>query len=342
MKRPDLRKINPAKKVKGSLIRSRPAKKIIALTQKKKFPGYPEISWYAVLEFFLRWVDKKDLQLRASSLSFTFFMALFPSVIFIFTLIAYLPFGGSEDDILVFFEGIMPKSAFDTIHTTLEDILKKQRGGLLSLGFVTAMYFSTNGFVSLMNALNKYGKKKETRSFWKQRLVALILAMVVSLSLLISVILLTVGNYLIAFLDQLAYFPSKITPVLLFVLNFSIVSAIILTIVSAIYYFAPSQTSKWRFITPGSVFACITILVTTMGFSTYVNHFNSYNKVYGSIGVLIVIMLLIYLNTYILLLGYEFNVAVDKAAEEVKKGSSIKANRIVMLRSESRREAEGH
>ena len=323
------------------ILHSRPVKSGIRFLSSKPFPGYKGVSWYAVTEFFIRWIDTKDMQIRASSLSFTFFLALFPSAIFVFTLIAYLPFGHAHEDILKFFSQILPPSAYQTIESTLQDILKKQHGGLLSLGFLSAMYFSTNGFVSLMNALNRYGKQKERRSFWKQRLVALILSLVVSFSLLISVVMVTVGNFLIDFFDRLKYFPSRVTPALLFLLNYTVVAAIILTIVSSVYYFAPSHNkrSKWKFFSPGSLFACIIILLTTMGFSYYVNQFDSYNKVYGSIGVLIVIMLLIYINTYILLLGYEFNVAIDKTAQEIKTGGNIKANRIIVLRESAQRES---
>lgn len=313
-----------------SFVQSKPARRLFALAQRKQFLQYGNVSWYHVLEFFLRWVDKRDLQLRATSLSFVFFLALFPSIIFIFTLIAYLPVKDFHESILVFFEELLPVTAYKAIQTTLVDILRKQRGGLLSFGFLTAIYFSTNGFVSLMNALNKYGRQKETRSFWKKRLVAIILALIVSVSLLIAVGLLTIGNLSIRYLDRLAYFPSKITPVLLVLLNLLIVTALILFFVSMIYYLAPNSVKKWRFISAGSVFACVSIIVTTLGFTAYINQFNAYNKVYGSIGVLIVIMLLIYINTYILLLGYEFNIAIDKAVEEAEKKKVRKTNRVII------------
>jgi membrane protein len=314
-------------------MRSKPVKFLIRLTQRKAFPGYPEVSWYAVIEFFIRWIDQRDMKMRASSLSFTFFLALFPSVIFFFTLIAYIPFGRTTDEILSLFSDIMPESAFETVETTLTDILGNQRKGLLSIGFLSAVYFSTEGFHSLMNTLNKYGKSRETRPFWKQRLVAFILGIVVAVSILLSVLMITVGSFVIDLLDQFKYFPSRITPLLLSLLSYVIVAGIVLTIVSTIYYLAPNKNGKWKFISPGSVFACITIMVSTSMFSLYVNEFNSYNKVYGSIGVLIVIMMLIYINTYILLLGYELNVSIDKAAEETSKGNKIKANRVVYLKA---------
>jgi len=328
-----------ANKITRKLLSTSVAKRFIGFAQSKQFPGYAGISWYSVLEFFIRWVDRRDLQLRATSLSFTFFLALFPSIIFIFTLIAYIPISNSHQSILLFFEKLLPTSAYKAAQTTLVDILNNQRGGLLSLGFLTAMYFSTNGFVSLMNALNKYGKQKETRSFWKKRIVAIILAVIVSVSLLIAVGLLTVGNFSIKYLDKLAYFPSKITPILLVMLNIGIVAVLVLFFISMIFYMAPNHNKQWKFISPGAVFSCVSILITTLGFSAYINEFNTYNKVYGSIGVLIVIMLLIYINTYILLLGYELNIAIDKAVEEIKSYKTIKANRVVVLRKEQNEEA---
>ncbi len=327
-------------RIKINILHSKPVKATIGYLQQKQFPGYPEISWYAVIEFFIRWIDKRDLHIRASSLSYTFFLALFPSVIFFFTLIAYLPLNYSTDEILFFIEKMVPANTFKAIKSTLHDILRKQRSGLLSVGFLFAIYFSTNGFHSLMNILNKYSRQKETRSFWKQRLVAIILSVIVSMSLLSSVLLITVGNYSIQFLHKLKYFPSIITPVLLFLLNYGIVIFIILFFVSCIYYFAPSKSRKWRFFSAGAIFACASIIITTTLFSIYVNAFNSYNKVYGSIGVLIVILLLIYINTYILLMGFELNVAIDKVLEEIRKGKVIKANRVVILRNASERNEE--
>ena len=326
--------VNKGNKVTRKLLNAKLAKRFIAFLQSKQFLNYEGISWYSVLEFFIRWVDRRDLQLRSTSLSFTFFLALFPSIVFIFTLIAYLPISNSHQSIMLFFEKLLPTVAYQAVQATLIDILKNQRSGLLSFGFLTAMYFSTNGFVSLMNALNRYGKQKETRTFWKKRVVAIVLALVVSVSLLLAVGLITIGNFSIRYLDKLAYFPSKITPVLLLLLNMSIVATLVLFFVSLIYYLAPNSNKAWRFISPGSLFACVIILVTTLGFSTYINAFNTYNKVYGSIGVLVVIMLLIYINTYILLLGYEFNIAIDKAVEEIKSHKTIKANRVIVLKNE--------
>jgi len=306
----------------------------ITFLKAKHIPGYVEISWFALLEFCIRWADQRDMKMRARSLSFSFFLSLFPSAIFFFTLIAYLPFTKTHD-ILFLLSQIVPENTFKVISSTINDILHHQRGSLLSVGFITAMYFSTNGFHSLMNLLNIYSNQKETRPFFKQRIVAFILAFTVSVALLVAVLLLTFGSRGIRLMNKLEYFPSHSTPILLSGLNYLIVIGICMTIVSTIYFWAPSKTRKFRFISPGSVFATISILFTSSVFSFYVNHFNSYNKVYGSIGAVIVVMMLIYINTYIILLGFELNVTIDRTLQAIRKNSQhVKSNKVIYLRND--------
>ncbi len=317
----------------AKILHTKPIKWLFRTTQKIGFPGSNNLSLYAVLEFFVRTVAKKDLQMRSSALSFTFFLALFPSVIFFFTLIAYLPVKQDHAKILFFISELMPKSAYETLSATLEDILKTQRRGLLSFGFFSALYFSTNGFHSLMNSLNKYSSTEENRPFWKQRLVSFGLTFFVSLLLLISVIMITVGTISIKWLSKHQWLPHWGYTFALNGINYIIVSFICFCIVGAIYYYAPAKHRMWKFFSAGAIFACISILLTTTGFSYYVNYFDTYNKVYGSIGVLIVIMMLIYINTYILLLGYELNVAIDLAQKQEHKNETrrLKQNKIIYL-----------
>ncbi len=321
-------------KLLTSILQNKIVRRVISFLREKHIPGYVEISWFALIEFCVRWVDQRDMKMRARSLSFSFFLSLFPSAIFFFTLIAYLPFTKSHD-ILLFLSKIIPANSFKMVSSTINDIIHHQRGGLLSLGFITAMYFSTNGFHSLMNLLNIYSNQKETRPFLKQRIVAFILAFTVSVALLTSVFLLTFGSRMIRLLNNMDYFPSQTTPILLGVLNYLVVIGICLTIVSTIYFWAPSKTRKFKFISPGSVFATISILITSNVFSFFVNHFNSYNKVYGSIGVVIVVMMLIYINTYIIMLGFELNVTIDRTIVALRKQThKIKTNKVIYLRNE--------
>lgn len=313
----------------------KPARWMYKKTAAISMPGHPEVSVYAVMEFFIRNMGKSELNLRASSLSFNFFLALFPTVIFFFTLIAYLPLKYTPDEILFFVAEAIPSNVYETIKETLVDILKNQRSGLLSVGFISSIYFSTNGFHNLMNLLNKYSHYRETRSFWKQRLVAIGLSLFSTVLILVSVLMVTVGTVGLSYLEKVKYFPSSTVPTLIAGFNILIVGLIVMGIVGAIYFYAPAKQRKRNFFSTGAIFATVVILITTYGFSQYVNHFNSYNKVYGSIGALLVILMLIYINTFILLLGYDLNLALDLALDQERKNRARRSseNRIVYLDS---------
>lgn len=315
------------------ILHTRPVKWLYTITQKISFPGDKDLSIYAVLEFFVRSFNKKDIQMRTSALSFSFFLSLFPTAIFFFTLIAYMPIQQDKDKILLFIAQLIPSNAYETIRETLDDILNNQHGNLLSIGFFSALFFSTNGFHSLMNSLNKYSHTKDNRPYWKQRMVAIGLAFFVSALIFVSVLLLTVGGIVIEWIDEQGLIPKGGAAFSLNVLNYVVVAGICLAIISAIFYYAPAKARKFKLFSPGAVFTCIVILITTTGFSYYVNNFNMYNKVYGSIGVLIVIMMLIYINTYILLMGYELNVSIEMARDQKKKFKDYqqRSNRIIYL-----------
>lgn len=317
----------------NKLLFLKPVKWLVKKTSEISMPGTPEVSLYAVLEFFIRNMGKSELNLRASALAFNFFLALFPTVIFFFTLIAYLPLKYEPDEILFFIAQAIPPSTFETIKETLSDILKNQRSGLLSVGFFSAMYFSTNGFHNLMDLLNKFTYENENRTFWKQRLVAIGLSLFATVLILVSVLMVTIGTVLISYLEKVKYFPSSTIPTLIAGFNMLVAGLIVLGIVSAIYYYAPARARKLNFFSVGAISATLIILLTTYGFSQYINHFNSYNKLYGSIGALLVIMMLIYINTFILLLGYDINVAIERALRQARKKNIdvSEENRIIFL-----------
>lgn len=311
------------------LLNNKPTKYVLGFLQKLHLPNQKHVSLFVILEFYIRNLNNKDLGLRTSALSFNFFLALFPTVIFFFTLIAYMPIKYDVNELLFFLAEIIPEQAFYVINETLVDILKNQRSGLLSFGFVSAIIFTTNGFHNLMDTLTRYGNNDKGRSFIKQRLVATFLAIVIFVLIIISVTMVTVVTISLSYLEKIKYFPGKSIPYLISTFNYAVVGVIILGVIGSIYYMAPVKKDRWRFFSPGAIFATLISLITTWGFSEYVNHFNSYNKIYGSIGVLIVVMMLIYINTYILLAGYELNLAIDLAKEKELKNLKRKTENIV-------------
>lgn len=290
-----------------------PYKALMDLLKKLTFPGLQGLRIYTVLSFFIKGLSNSDINTRASAIAFNFFLALFPAAIFFFTLIAYLPLKDFEDEIFKFIQNITPYNAFEAIKSTLSDILQKRQGGLLSLGFVLAMYFSTNGINSLIEAFNTYTDAIETRSAWRQKLAALWLTIYTALLVIISIILTTVGTVVLDFLNDKNLFGDSLEYYLLLFVKWFLTVLFLYCLISGLFYYGPAKKRKWKFFNVGSTLATVLSLLTTYGFMFYVNNFNSYNKLYGSIGTLIVIMLLIFFNSMVLLIGFELNVSIDRA-----------------------------
>jgi membrane protein len=291
------------------IIRLRLAYKVIKISKKIILPGFEGLSLYIVSKFFFQGLKNGSLNTRASALAFSFFLALFPTIIFIFTLIPYIPIAHFQDTLFNLIQTLLPRAAFEATEDTITDIIKNQHGGLLSIGFISALYFSTNGFNAMINAFNETFHELETRDFLKQRLVSLIMTVVTSLMIAVALALIIfseIGLQRLVHKDATSYY------IILFG-KWIILFALFFGIISFNYYVGPKRKKGWRFFSAGSTFATVLIILASLGFGYYVNNFGNYNKLYGSIGTLIVIMLWIYINSLILLLGYDLNASIDFA-----------------------------
>jgi membrane protein len=286
-----------------------PAYKSIKASKKIVLPGFDGLSLYLVSKFFFHGWRNGTLNMRASSLAFTFFLALFPTIIFLFTLIPYIPIPDFKDYLFGLLQNIMPKAAFAATEDTIIDIIQNQQGGLLSIGFFSALYFSTNGFNAMINAFNETYHEIETRKPLQQRLISFYMLFITVFLLAVSISLL-IGTELgfkhLSHGHKALYYAVT-------VLKWIVLGGLIYAIISFNYYLGPKQKSGWRFFSAGSMFATILIIGATVAFTYYVNTFGKYNKLYGSIGTLIVIMMLIYINSLILLLGFDLNASIRSA-----------------------------
>ena len=292
-------------------------KKLAEISDKIVLPGFQGVSLFYIAKFLVKGLQENPVTTRASSLSFHFFIALFPTIIFIFTVIPYIPIDNFQEELLLQFKILLPTEAYELTRTTIEDIISQPRGGLLSFGFITALLFATNGVNAIMQAFNESYFIEKKRNFFKQRLVAVALTIV-----LILVMLTTVSVYILNtfFLDYLASLNTS-ENVIIFWSTFSqfiLLPAMFYISTSFIYFSAPMADSKWNLFSAGSTLATIIMLAASFGFAAYVNNFGQYNKLYGSIGTLIVIMLWIYINSLILLLGFELNAVINKQRHRIE------------------------
>jgi membrane protein len=294
---------------------------LVAFLQKIKI-GKEKIGLYDAIVIFLSKMSNDEILDRANGVAFSFTMAIFPAIIFLFTLTPYIQNfipDLTNDEIIGFLENILPANLYSTAETTIHDIISKQRGGLLSFGFIMTLILSTNGMTSLMGAFNACYKTIETRGFFSVRLTATGLIFILSISFISSIALLIVGQQLITDSEIRSVVNDTISVDILFILRFIFLYIIFQFAISSIYYFAPAIHEKWHFLSVGSVFSTLAIISASFGFSYYVNNFGNYNKLYGSIGVLLVFMLWLFIISLILLVGFEMNAAIDKAKMDIRE-----------------------
>lgn len=312
---------------------------IIVWMRQIKFKQWDNVSLYKIIKLFIRDLTQNEILIRANGVAFSFILAIFPAIIFLFTLIPYITQLIPEvntQSIMAFLAEMMPASMYDVIASTVHDIISNQRGGLLTLGFVFSLYLATNGMMSLMNAFNACYKTDDRRGGLKTRLIATGLTINLAIVLIMAVVLLVVGqfvlDYLLLNLTELEWLEGidRFTVYLLFVLRFIVIFVVFFMAVSTIYYFGPAIHYNWRFFSVGSFTATILILAVSYGFSYYITNFGTYNKVYGSIGVLIALMVWVQLVTVVLLVCYEINASIHDAArmQAIWHGRRFKNNEL--------------
>ncbi|MDD4191077.1 MAG: YihY/virulence factor BrkB family protein [Mangrovibacterium sp.] len=286
--------------------------------RKISFPGFDGIPLYDVMLFFYRSLVDGSLTTRASAIAFSFFLALFPATIFLFTLIPYIPIRNFQAELFLLIHDLLPESTFLVVDETIQDILMRPRGGLLSLGFLMALIFASNGLVTMMNAFDSSLHTVEKRNWMGQRVISVILLFVLSVLLALAIALIILGQYAINYLDnESSLVGSRLTYYLLSVGRWVITVSLFFFAYSSLYFFAPAKKMRWRFISPGGTLATILSIVVLAGFGFYITRFGQYNKLYGSIGTLLVVLLLCYLLSLILLIGFELNNSINAARRKI-------------------------
>ena len=287
---------------------------IIQIASRIKPIGFAGLSLYDVAIFFWKGLMEGAITTRASSLAFNFFLAFFPSIIVFFTLIPYIPIEGLQETLMELLAVVLPPSTNEITFTTLDDIINNPRGGLLSLGFILALYFSTNGINSLIEAFNSSYHIREIRPLIQQRILSLGLTLLLSVMLIIAIGLIIFGTVVVNYLVENSIITSSAADLIIYG-KWIVMLSMLFFGISILFHLGPALKSKWKLFTPGSIFATIFIIITSIGFNYYINNFSQYNKIYGSIGTLMIILLWMYFNSIILLTGFELNASISNAKQ---------------------------
>lgn len=271
------------------------------------------VSLYYLLTILWKKIITFDIDQRAASVSYSFLLAVFPGVIFLFTLIPFIPIEHLDRLIMDFLRDAMPKGIYDNTSFTIQEIVSRKRSDILSFGFFFTVFAATNGMMALMRAFNMALQVKEKRNYLKARMIALFLTVLLIVVLVCAIVILIVGRILIDFLFDKHLLNEDFTFYLLQLSRYGGIFLIFFCGICMIYYFAPAVHKRLKFFNLGALIASFLGILATNLFSYYLSNFNSYNKLYGSIGTLIALMVWIYLIALILILGFEINIALRDA-----------------------------
>lgn len=310
-------------KIADKIAATPPVSIVIDRSKKTSFPGFNGIPVYDVVNFFITQVRTIGMTERASAISYNFFMAIPPAIIFLFTLIPFIPITEQfQRQLFGLIRDVIPGEKDNAVLIKfLKDFINNPRNGLLSLGFVLSMFFSSNAVMGIMRSFDKNYIGFRKRANLQKRIVAIRITLVLFLFIFTSILLLIGRQAVLKFLG----IESQSVRDLLLSIRWFVIVLLFFFSISYIYRHAPAVHKKWRLINPGSILATFLMLVMTLLFSWWVSHFGNYNQLYGSIGTVLILMVLIFINSLVLLIGFELNVSISslkKIADERKEKSA--------------------
>lgn len=274
-----------------------------------KLPGGNGFSFYDLIQMYLLGIVRGAFTARAGSVSFSFFMALFPFLLFVLNLIPFIPIANFDSVLLEFIEALLPQDTHVFFTSIFHDIQSKPRGGLLSSVFVLSVFLTANGVSAIFGSFEESYHVKLTRNFFKQYLIAIGVSVLLAFLLLLAVAVFVFFE--LYFLRNLSdYIPGTFNWIRTGQLFFFIVLAYFS--ISTLYFFGTVEGKITRFFSPGAFLTTLLLIASTYLFGIYVDRFSNYNQLYGSIGALLLFMLYTWINSILLLLGFELNATLTR------------------------------
>lgn len=284
--------------------------KIKHLTNLIPLPGFKGISIFDLLKFLKEVFSKGNFAIRSAAVSFHFFVGIFPTLIFLVSLIPYLPIEGLQENIFLQMQLILPDMIYHLFESTLEELLTKKYTVLLSLGFLLSIYYASQGINTLLIAFNQSYQVELDRHPIRQRLLSLGVFLIMIILFIAAISLTVFGNILSNYVNFEEII--DMSPWLFNGLNFIGILTLIMLAISILYHFGHPGIKKFQFINPGTSFATLVIMLASWGLSIYFSHFDTYNKIYGSIGSLLIALVWINTVSYVLIIGFELFTKADE------------------------------
>ena len=278
-------------------------------------PGFHGVPIYDVVAFFLRSFTKGRLVDRAAAVAFNFFLAIFPLILFFFTLIPHIPIPGLYDNILdTLNEFLLPSGTFDYVVDTINGIMNQEHEGLMSLSIFLCLIFGSSGVAAIFNGFKNAYLDLDSPGWLKQRVNSLVLLIVIGAILFVSVGLISFGNMSLQYLNSKGLLAGGWAYSLVNVARWLLVVFLVMLSMALLYYYG-NKDQRFALFSPGSILSTALFVVATVGFNIYISNFAKYNALYGSIGTLIILMMWLWIIAIVILVGNELNVSIDSLAK---------------------------
>lgn len=292
--------------------------KTIAWLKGITIPGFRGKPLYDVLVYFVKGFSQGYLTDRAAAVAFNVFLAIFPAIMVLFTIIPYLPLEGVQTMIVDMICQVLPGNIAGRVVVTIDEIMSRQHNTLMSIGIFMAFYFSSGAvrafFRGFDMGVNHIGKM----SFVKMHGGGLLTTLILGTLLLTSIALIIIGNDILPWFFNRINFYNTLVINLINIGRWLLTVFVLLVAIAVLYYFGnPHKERKFRLFTPGTIMFTLLFIIGTVGFNFYIVNFSKYNALYGSIGGLIIFMLWMYVNCIIVLIGYELDASIFLAEKKL-------------------------
>jgi membrane protein len=288
-------------------------------------------------------INEDDIFGNAAKLSYYFLLALFPLLLFVTTMLGYFADAGSQlrTELLHVLSTVIPADASSLIFKTVNEVQEHAGGGKLSFGILATLWAASNGMGALTDALNVAYEVRETRPWWKSRLIAVALTIVLSVLILSALVLVLFGGHIAVWIAAHWSFGAVFVTAWK-VLQWVVVLAFVLLAFALMYYFAPDvHTRRWQWIAPGTIIAVVLWLVVSFAFRLYLHFFNSYSATYGALGAVIILMLWFYLTGAAILVGGEINSEIIFAEAGLAPSQEMRGEHAAMKEPDAKKSGDG-
>ena len=314
--------------MKGLLSRlqyTRPVRILRAVSMRMKPWGFEGLSLYSVAAFFIEGLQKGALTSRAAAISFRFFLAVFPVIIMLLSLIPIIPIDNFQENLFESIKGFFPGDTFSLVEATVEDLVIKSHNTIFSIGFILSVFYASNSVNAILLGFNESYNIEDKGNVFIIRLASVLLMLVLGIFIFVAVVLIIFSGVAFEWLVA-KNIVSQENVVLLQLANGVISLLLIYMSITILYNFGDFEHRKWKTFSAGATLTTLLLILTSLGFAWFVNNFASYNKLYGSIGTFLLLLIWINLNSTILLIGFELNTSIMKAKEGKLHESSILSN----------------